>query len=148
MGGYLVYINNKKNHTKGMLSPTIPEDKEQSSQRVIEEPNWKNPYDMNYLKDVKKWLGKRKIRKLPHNKAREYARILKRAKGRWRDDTQAVTSVFTQIKDKTQVASISKAFWVDYKKDMWQYLRSFLSAKEMEKYVHRPVRKLDNYSLI
>lgn len=111
-------------------------------------PNWKNPYDMNYIKEVKNWLGGKRIRELSPKAAASYAKTLKNAKSRWDDDEIAVQQVFQRIQDKTQVASISKAFFAAYKTDMWQYLKSFLSAEELEDYVHIPVRKLPKYRLL
>ncbi len=112
---------------------------------AVEEPNWKNPYDMNYIRDVKKWLRGKQIKILSVDIAASYVKSLKNAKGRFNDDEAAVQRVFKRLRDKTQVASLSKAFWKNYKTDMWQYLNSFLSKKEMETYVHKPVRKLPNY---
>ena len=114
----------------------------------VEEPNWKNPFDMNYIKDVKKWLGRKQIKELSSSEASKYALQLKRAKGRFNDDEEAVERVFKRLRDKTQVATLSKAFYFKHKKDMWQYLRGFLSDSEMKKLVHDPVRRLPNYRLL
>ncbi len=114
----------------------------------VVEPNWKNPFDMNYIKDVKKWLGSKRIKELSPGAASTYALQLKKAKGRFNDDEQAVEHVFKRLRDKTQVASLSKAFYFNHKKDMWQYLRGFLSDSEMKKLVHDPVRQLPNYRLL
>ena len=111
-----------------------------------QEPNWNSPFDMNYLKDVQQWVAPKRIQVLNENVARQYAKIIKNAKGTFNDDEDAVKDVFgKKLRDKTQVASLSKAFYALYKKDMWQYLNSFLSQSEMKTYVTQYVRRLPNY---
>jgi len=111
-------------------------------------PNWKNPFDMNYINDVKRWLKGKRIKELPANTATLYARQLKNAKGRLNDDEEAVAQVFKKLQDKTQVASLSRAFYFNHgRKDMWQHLRSFLSDSEMKTLVSDPVRRLPNYRI-
>ena len=110
------------------------------------EPNWDNPFDMNYVEDVQKWIAPKRIVLLDSNTAKKYAKILKNAKRTINDDEDAVKDIFSKkLRDKTQVASLSKAFWDSYKMDMWQYLSSFLSQSEMNNYVHRFVKRLPNY---
>ena len=57
------------------------------------------------------------------------------------------SSAFRSLQDKTQVASLSRVFYQKYKKDMYQYLKSFLSTGEMKKLVKDPVRRLPNYRI-
>ncbi|TPN85791.1 hypothetical protein [Aquimarina algicola] len=115
----------------------------------ITEPNWNNPFDMNYLKDVKAFLQGKPILELPMQTAMQYASILHKAKGGFfeDDDEKAVESIFKRLQDKTQVASLSKAFYTLFKKDLWRYLKSFLNDSEMETLVHKPVRRLERYRL-
>ncbi len=114
----------------------------------VTEPNWNAAFNMNYIKDVKKWLGRKRIKELPESAAKKYARELNNAKGVFNDDEKAVERVFRSLQDKTQVASLSRAFYFNHgKKDMWQHLRSFLSDSEMKKLVKDPVRRLPNYRL-
>ncbi|WP_203458138.1 hypothetical protein [Lacinutrix sp. WUR7] len=111
-----------------------------------QEPNWNSPFDMNYLTDVQKWVAPKGIQVLDDISAKKYAKIIKESKGSFNDDEDAVKSVFgKKIRDKTQVASLSKAFYQLYKKDMWQYLNSFLSQSEMKEYVTKYVNRLPNY---
>lgn len=111
-----------------------------------QEPNWESPFNMNYLNDVQRWLAPRKIVVLNDVSAKKYARLLKNAKGVFDDDEDVVTDVFAKkLRDKTQVASLSKAFWQSYKKDLWQHLSSFLNPNEMQKYVHQYVKRMPNY---
>ncbi|WP_281989710.1 LPXTG cell wall anchor domain-containing protein [Aquimarina aggregata] len=115
----------------------------------VAEPNWNAPFNMNYIKDVKKWLGGKRIKELSEAAAKKYALELKNAKGLFDDDEKAVERVFRSLQDKTQVASLSRAFYFHHgKKDMWQHLRSFLSDSEMKKLVKDPVRRLPNYRLV
>ncbi|TPN87124.1 hypothetical protein FHK87_05905 [Aquimarina algicola] len=114
----------------------------------VAEPNWNAPFNMNYIKDVKKWLGGKRIKELSESAAKKYARELNNAKSFFDDDEKAVERVFRSLQDKTQVASLSRAFYFNHgKKDMWQHLRSFLSDSEMKKLVKDPVRRLPNYRL-
>ncbi|QKX04132.1 hypothetical protein HN014_04160 [Aquimarina sp. TRL1] len=114
----------------------------------VVEPNWNAPFNMNYINDVKKWLRGKRIKELPLSAARKYALELKNAKGLFDDDEKAVERVFRSLQDKTQVASLSKAFYFNnHKKDMYQYLKGFLSDREMKKLVKDPVRRLPNYRL-
>lgn len=111
-----------------------------------QEPNWNSPFDMNYLTDVQKWVAPKSIRVLDDLNAKRLAKIIKEAKGTFNDDEDAVKDVFSKkLRDKTQVASLSKAFYELYKKDMWQYLNSFLSQSEMKSYVSNYVKRLPNY---
>jgi len=88
------------------------------------------------------------IKELPANTATLYARQLKNAKGRLNDDEEAVAQVFKKLQDKTQVASLSRAFYFNHgRKDMWQHLRGFLSDSEMKTLVSDPVRRLPNYRI-
>ena len=111
-----------------------------------QEPNWNSPFDMNYLTDVQKWVAPKGIQLLDDVSAKKYAKIIKEAKGSFNDDEDALKSVFgKKLRDKTQVASLSKAFYQLYKKDMWQHLNSFLSQSEMKEYVTKYVNRLPNY---
>lgn len=111
-----------------------------------QEPNWNSPFDMNYLTDVQKWVAPKSIRVLDDSTAKRLAKIIKDAKGTFNDDEDAIKDIFSKkLRDKTQVASLSKAFYELYKKDMWQYLNSFLSQSEMKNYVSIYVKRLPNY---
>lgn len=111
-----------------------------------QEPNWNSPFDMNYLIDVQKWVAPKGIQVLDEASAKKLAKTIKKAKGTFNDDEDAVKGVFgKKLRDKTQVASLSKAFYQLYKKDMWQYLNSFLSQSEMKEYVTKYVNRLPNY---
>jgi len=113
---------------------------------VKEEPNWNSPFNYGYIDDVKAWVAPRTIKVLPRVKAIELAKILKEAKGVFNDDEKAVENIFSkQLQDKTQVCSVSRAFYDSYKKDLWQHLDSFLNVKEMQSFVTIPTRKLPNY---
>ena len=114
---------------------------------AVVEPNWNAPFNMNYINDVKKWLGK-PIKELPVSLAKKYALELKNAKGFLDDDEEAVKRVFKNLQDRTQVSTISRVFYFDHgKKDLWQHLRSFLSDSEMKKLIDVPVRGLPRYKL-
>ena len=122
---------------------------DKSSTQPIREPDWDNPYDRHYKPDVKKWLGPGKTVKVMTDKhARDLAAEIYEAYGLFNDDESQVEAVFKNLKDKLQVSQLADAFYQKYKKrDMYAYLKSFLDADEMEKYVHQFVQGLPNYRL-
>jgi hypothetical protein len=111
-----------------------------------QEPNWNSPFDMNYLTDVQKWVAPKSIQILDDTSAKKLAKTIKDAKGTFNDEEDAIKDVFgKKLRDKTQIASLSKAYYQLYKKDMWQHLNSFLSQSEMKEYVSKYVQRLPNY---
>lgn len=164
LGIYFLWVKNKKESTTKIQNRTkvSPQKREQvviSNTSVkqtdkgikVAEPNWSDPFDANYTNDVKKWIGPKKIVELNPMTAKQYAQELYKAKGgAWfkNDNEKIVNSVFAKkLKDKVQVANLSLAFWKFYQKDMWEYLHSFLSVTEMEKYVGKPTRQLPKYRI-
>ena len=155
LGGYFLFKHKSKPSGNRKLSERLGTSgirtvKAGQHQRLVE-PDWNHPFDMNYEQDVKTWVAPTSILTLNPTDGAAYAKALKQAKGTgWlgNDDEDAVGAVFSKkLKDKVQVAGLSRAFWNRYKMDMWQYLRSFLSNSEMKKYVHDPVRRLPNYRI-
>ena len=153
IGLYVLFFgkNNKKDHVfmgVGTLDKPVIVTQGGGTATAVAEPNWKNPFDMKYNNDVKAWLGGKKIKELPESVAKQFAAKLFNAKGTFNDDEQAIAQVFKSLQDKTQVASLSRAFYYQYgRKDMWQYLRSFLSDSELKELVYDQVRSLLNYRL-
>lgn len=150
--GVFVTLSRKRTKQQSMASATITavgSGVQVSTGNVgttKQEPNWNSPFDMNYLTDVQKWVAPKSIRVLDDTSAKQLAKIIKEAKGTFNDDEDAVKDVFgKKLRDKTQIASLSKAFYQIYKKDMWQYLNSFLSQSEMKEYVSKYVQRLPNY---
>ncbi|MEO9870351.1 MAG: hypothetical protein ABJQ69_03550 [Ekhidna sp.] len=119
--------------------------------RAVSEPNWDNSFDMNFATEVKNYLAPKRVYELPDAKAKQFAQQIYKAKGKGifsNDNEEAVKAVFEKrLQDKVQVANLSRAFWHLYKKDMWVYLKGFLSSSELSNYVKKPVRKLPNYRL-
>lgn len=150
--GVFVTLSRKHNKQQSMATATITaigSGVQVSTGNVgttKQEPNWNSPFDMNYLTDVQKWVSPKSIRVLDDISAKKFAKIIKEAKGTFNDDEETVKDLFgKKLRDKTQVASLSKAFYQSYKKDMWQYLNSFLSQNEMKEYVSKYVQRLPNY---
>lgn len=115
---------------------------------IKQEPNWNKPFNMNYLTDVQKWVYPKKIVVLSDPTASRLVKTLKNAKGTFNDDEYAVRDVFKKLQSKTDVASLSKAFYSNHNtKDLWQHLNSFLSHLEMKEYVWKYVNQLPNYKL-
>ena len=143
------HLTNPKNENTGIGGGiSIPK----SGGKPITEPNWNDPFDMNYSEDVKKWQAPRKVNELDPLAAKQYAKELKEAYGgAWylNDDEKAVESVFAKkLQDKVEVSNVSKAFWNLYQKDLWEYLAHFLSKRELEKYLQKPVRELPGYRMM
>ena len=113
---------------------------------VITEPNWNKPFDMNYESDVAAWL-KRPVKPLDTGLSQQWVKALHGAKKDFfaLDDVAAVESVFKQIRTKVQLAQLSRAFFGQHKLDLWKYLTSFLSHSEMDRYVYRYTKSLENY---
>lgn len=152
IGGYLLWKLKKQ---KKQLTPTIAISRGNAVQlsqggkaTTLVTPDWNSPFDMNYTQDVKKWLGNKHLKELDPVTAIKLANKLYNARGRFNDDEEIVAEVFKkQLQDKTQVASISKAFYSYKGKDLYQFLRSFLSTSEFKEFVGDPVRHLPNYQL-
>lgn len=154
--GYFLYKKSKKmraystsvfgeNYNAGALTTSTG-----NLGQAIPEPNWDNPFDMNYERDVKQWVFPQTLQSLETTQAQEMAQILWEAKGNhfWEDDDEiAVSNIFQKrLRDKLQVSVLSSIFWQQYQQDMWVFLKGFLSADEMEAYVNQPVRSLSNYT--
>ncbi len=117
---------------------------------AITEPDWNNPFDMHYEEEVKQWVSPKGIVVLNQEEARAMAKALYEARGAWwqDDDEATVNAIFgKRLRDKVQVANLSRAFWQQYKTDLWEYLHGFLSDGELERYVQGPVRNLPDYQL-
>lgn len=113
-----------------------------------QEPNWNKPFNMNYLEDVKKWVYPKKIAVLNRSTATHLVKTLHNARGTFNDDEYAVRDVFKKLQSKTDVASLSKAYYENHNhKDLWQHLNSFLSHSEMKQYVWQYINRLPNYKL-
>ncbi len=151
IGGYFLFKHSKKEAdiSLGSMSSTAKPVKINQGGRAtaLVEPNWNASFDMNYVNDVKKWLQGKPIVRLSQLQATKFAKQIKEAKRSFNDDEEAVAQVFKRLQDKTQVADLSRVFYVQYKKDLYQYLRSFLSSSEMTDLVKKPVRNLPKYRL-
>ena len=129
----------------GNTSPSSP------TKPALTEPNWGDPFDMHYEQDVQRWVAPQALVSISSEEANAWAKSLHEAKGSnwWKSDqTDTVENIFgKQLRNKVQVAQLSRAFWDRYQLDLWQYLDSFLNDREMESYVQDPVRNLPNYQL-
>ncbi|MEL6717554.1 MAG: hypothetical protein AAFO82_00060 [Bacteroidota bacterium] len=144
--------NASSNSTKPNNSKRSPsKTPSSSSSRVVTEPNWNDPFDMNYAKEVASWLAPKRVLFLDKNKALNFAKSIKNAKGAWyeNDDEQIIEQIFSkELKDKIQVANLSQAFWELYQQDLWEFLKSFLSSGELNRYVSQNVQKLAAYRFV
>jgi len=113
----------------------------------VVEPDWNQPFDQNYKQEVENYL-KKLVKSLDEMTALRYAKKIKEAKGRFNDDEKVIEEIFGKLLlDKVQISQLSKAFWKRYKKDLWQYLISFLSHSELTEYIRKPIRNLPNYRI-
>lgn len=148
IGGYLWYQYRNKEKEKNSTSIIAKTPNTIEHPKIRQVPNWSSPFDMKYIDHVKEWLLPKIIKELPSLKAKQYAKTLKKAKGLIYDDEAAVKRVFAkELQDKTQVSSVSKAFWGLYREDLWVYLKGFLSSSELNELVTQPVKQLPNYRL-
>ena len=139
------FFGKKKGALKGGVVLTETAEKE-----GVTQPNWNNPFDMNYKTIVERWVHPKQVRALAETQTVAFAKKVYGAKGGfWGDDKEEVIALIfgKQLQDKVQVAQLSAAFWALYQKDMWEFLRGFLSDKELENLVHKPVRLLPKYRL-
>lgn len=146
-GNVKLGASGKDSGTSGGVSGGVKTTTGTQSAPVLE-PSWDNPFDMSYADDVKKWVSPKPLIVLKDQFARQYAKELYDAKGIVDDDEDAVMNVFkNKVKDKVHISNVSKAFMNQYKKGLYEYLKSFLSDTEMETYVLAPMRNLPNYRL-
>ena len=152
IGGVFIYSAHKAKQKKISRSKPKPQSVSMHQNGMaVSEPDWGSPFDMNYVQEVSKWLAPKQVRQLAPQEAARLAQRLYQAKGNgWYedDDEDAVGEVFTKlVKDGVQIANISRKFYWLYKKDLWEYLNSFLSESEMEQHVSAPIRSLPTYRL-
>jgi len=116
---------------------------------AVVEPDWDNPYNKSYWKDVKEWLAPKSIKLIPYKEAQKLAVKLKKAYGGawyYDDNEEMVNNLFkNEVADKVAVSEVAYAFHHTYKKDMYDFLATFLDGSELEKYVKQHVRSLPNY---
>ncbi|MGB3467074.1 MAG: hypothetical protein WBA74_17465 [Cyclobacteriaceae bacterium] len=115
----------------------------------VNEPNWQDPFDMNYSRHVNEWVNPKAI-ELNTYTADAYAKRIFKAKGKYwyHDDNEKVIEVIfgKELKDKVQVSNVSRAFYARYRTDLFNYLKGFLSSSELKKLVTAPVARLKNYT--
>ena len=65
------------------------------------------------------------------------------------DDPGEVRQVFSEMKDAVEVAALARTFYADpnIRRDLWQYLNTFLDEDEIETNVNIPVRRLAAYRI-
>ena len=78
------------------------------------------------------------------SEAKSQATSLYSAKGGYlkNDDEEAVETFFRNVKSKCDLSRVADYFYGMYKTDLLVFLKSFLSASEMEKYVFKYSNKL------
>lgn len=154
VGGYLLLSKKEDNKTVASANasniPTIGSGIEIGPTTTTKiTPNWNQPFHQRYNKDVQNWIAPKRLKLLDTVSANNYAKTLKEAKGFFNDNEEAVEEIFKKrLEDKSQVSSLSTAFYKLYQKDLWQHLNSFLSQSEMHQYVTLSVKKLPNYQTL
>ena len=130
--------------------PNLKSENNQSQPSAIIEPNWLNPWRIEYAEEVKKWVAPKTIRGLTQSTATGLAKKLFEAKGGgWflNDDESAVEEVFASLQDKVQVSVLSRTFFELYNRDLYDHLRSFLSSYELSHLVTTPIAALADYRI-
>ncbi len=126
---------------------TVPKITSHTKTKTVTIPDWEQPFTQAYVLEVQRWLQK-PIQLLDQKTASTWAKQLKEAKGIFNDNEEIVQRIFSQqLQDKTQVSTLSTVFWKTYKLDLWNYLKDFLSSKELALLVTRPVAQLPKYRL-
>lgn len=95
-------------------------------------------FDPNY------YLDKKSKVKITVERASEAIKAIFDAKKGWYedDDENAVKAALTRCQTKADLSFVSEAFYRTYKKDLLEFLKSFLSKSEMETYVYSVTNKL------
>lgn len=146
-GNIKLQNSRKRNAGTVTISGGVQASKGEQSSAVIE-PDWENPFDLNYANDVKTWVKPKTLLLLKDQFAKQYANEIYDAKGITDDDEEAIRNVFSKkTKDKVHVSNVASAFWKTYGKDLLEFLKGTLSDAEMETYVYEPIRNLPNYRL-
>lgn len=95
-------------------------------------PNSKNPWSRQYVKDlIATKKSNQTVLLLTVNTMNNYAKRIYDGKGIFNDDEDQVFSVFRAISTKSQLSQFAGHFSDFYKKDLWNYLNSFLNTQEL-----------------
>ncbi len=84
----------------------------------------------------KKWDAKKQLGFLTAKKTDEFVKRMYNSKGLFKDNPNAVYSVFREIQTQYQLSVISYFFTSVYKIDLFEYLKSFLDENEMDKIIN------------
>lgn len=146
-GGFLAYKLIKNLAETFGLIKTAQEQQldtaiDQSSGSTIQTPDKPNPYlafNPTYAKALVE-AYKKKYGNTWNNQAQlkisttdflKLAKLINEAQGFFNDDEDKLYSVFRLIQTQFQLSSLALIFNFYYKKDLLQYLKSFLSAEEI-----------------
>lgn len=123
-GLLLVYIAGNKIFEKIGLTKT-PEDK--ANESLLAKMETENYFDPAYYDERHK---KYTLTVLTPESYNNLARNIYNAKGYFNDDEDAVYGAFRAMGAKVQVSQLARTFYNTYKKDLQQFLKSFLSGDE------------------
>ena len=82
-----------------------------------------------------------KQEKLPRLQYLDLAKDINESNGYFNDDENRLYSVFSKIETQYQLSLLSRVFTTYYKKDLFNYLKSFLNASELQPILN----KVKNY---
>jgi hypothetical protein len=104
--------------------------KDTQQEKTEQQQLFSNYFSPNYLQQLYKQGGKTAL--MTQAKANEVAERIYRSKGFFNDDEGMLYSAIKAFKYKSQVSQVAGVFYVKYKKDLAQYLQSFLNDKELQ----------------
>lgn len=105
-----------------------------------------SPWSPKFYNDLYKAVGARKFGTKgtgiidQHNKSKEFAQTIYDALGaltpfHLSDDDAAVISVFKQLQSKAAVALIAEVFYLNWKKDLFNFIQYYLNSDNMSKVI-------------
>ncbi len=104
-----------------------------------------DPWDRNYWQDMSRQIGG-KVRILTKASADKLAAQIYNAKGVLNDDEEAVYKAIGALKSKVQFSYLASVFYDNYKVDMQDYLKDFLSEGDEFPKVNAIVTGLPAYT--
>lgn len=114
----------------GSLNPFADSEQDKKDKAAIEVTKNENFFDPTFYQELMK---KNYCLILTPSGQKTYAKIIYDAKGVFNDDEAAIYGVFRALKCKTQISSLAKGFFDNYKVDLYGFLENVLNLEELGK---------------
>jgi hypothetical protein len=125
----LYMLNKALSGTLQKLGITKSE-KEEEQEKTVEKLGQMNYWKPSYYKDLQK-KHPRKVALSNPNTVEAYSKLFYDASGVFNDDEEKVFGALRSMKYASQLSQVSERFFQMYKKDLYNYLQSFMSEKEL-----------------